>query len=329
MRLPRGLAQFPTLHSYGATGGHPVADKSYPEIAWLGRSTYCNPYFGFRLALPRDLKAEPMHLPVQPSGRHMLLALHLQHLDRSADLFLSAFQDGAEDSARRAAKSRIQQARSAGLSASGPHKLNQHQRTFFRIHILSRTGDPGDESSYYFTQRGYVLHAAVFSEDETLDAAVGSAIERLRFFGPAPSACMPTAAPAASVSAYPPSMAAPASVTASAAPPGVPAALSPLMQRRVCIRPALPTQLVESLLREQPKTPCLAANSPAESFLIPHSDFVSPSHRTGIRCRSMSPIGLPNSCAIPPWTMKLPTVAALSSELAPESSLPLPIRKPS
>ena len=220
----------PLSHRYGTSASPQLADAGYyPEVAWLGQSTYCNPYFGFRLVLPRELKPEPIYLSVQPSGRHMLLALHLHRLDRSADLFLSAFEDSSADSARRAAKSRMQQAHSAGLSGSGPHKLNLHQRPFFRLHILN-TSDPGDESSYYFTQRGYVLHAAIFSPQESLAAAISSAIEHLEFFDPDPDACTSATDASATGSAALPQ----ASATGSAALPQASATGSAAL-------PAMPT----------------------------------------------------------------------------------------
>ena len=67
--------------------------QPYPEVAWLAPSSYCNPYFGFRLTLPPELKSEPIFLPVESNRHHMLLALRLWRLDRYADLLISAFED--------------------------------------------------------------------------------------------------------------------------------------------------------------------------------------------------------------------------------------------
>ena len=253
---------------YRPTGAPAASVTPYPEVAWLGRSTYCNPYFGFRLALPRELKIELIYLPVQPDGRHMLLALHLSRLDRSANLFISAFEDGAQDPALLAAKARIQQARSNRLSASGPHKLKGHQQPLYRLRIANPMGESGDESSYFFTQRGYVVHAAVFSHEENLAAAIGSALERLEFFDPAPDACTPPPANdapshAASVAAYPPALAADAASLAESPATSATGSVTALDARvvdpkavaaapRLYYGPALPTGLVESLLREQP-----------------------------------------------------------------------------
>ncbi len=207
-----------------AQSASPPAPGSYPELAWLGRSSYCNPYFGLRFALPRELKPEPIDLPVQSNGRHMLLAQHLRRLDRSAQIFISAFEDPSEDAARLAARAHLRQARAASVSASGPHALSAHRHPLYRLHSLSATNELGGETSYFFTLRGYVLHVAIFSQDDTLAAAIGSSIERLEFFDPAPSACAPSAAGRQPPEALP----------------------------RLHYGPALPTALVESTLRERP-----------------------------------------------------------------------------
>lgn len=194
-----------------------AAPPQYPEVAWLGPSSYCNPFLGLRLALPAGLKAERIHLPVQPPGRHMLLALHLTRLDRSADLFISAFEDSAAEPAGLAAKARIQQLRHAGLTTSGPSKLSIHEHTFYRIRVDGEMRSSGDESSYYLSQRGYVLRLAVFSHEHDLSAALDSAIEHLDFTESESVAC-----PSAS------------------------------QDERIFYGPSLPTDLVESTIREIP-----------------------------------------------------------------------------
>jgi hypothetical protein len=171
----------------------PASPAEYPEVAWLGRSTYCNPYLGFAFALPAELKQEPIYLPVQPKGRHMLLALHLQRLDRVADVLVSAFEDSSEKPAHLAAQSRIQQAHRAGLISNGPHAIPVHGREFYRLHIASDGPGPGNESSYFFVQRGYVVHIAIFSHDHDLATLLESSMEHLELFEPG-SACASPAA---------------------------------------------------------------------------------------------------------------------------------------
>ncbi len=178
------------------------APSVYPEVAYLSRSSYCNPYFGFRLTLPAGFKSEPIYLPVQPHGRHMLLALRLQRLERSAEVFISAFEDATPDPAHLAAKARVQQAREGGLSTSGPSKLSLHDHDIYRLQIVGDTQGPGDESSFYFTFPGHVLHAAIFSHDRELAAPIESAVEHLEFLPPGDRPCSaPVALQADAISA--------------------------------------------------------------------------------------------------------------------------------
>jgi hypothetical protein len=204
--------------------------QQYPEVAWLAPSNYCNPYFGFRLQLRPELKSAPLHLPVQPPGRHLLLALHIERLDRSADLFIAAFEDSSENPARLAARARVQQARHAGLLVTGPNSLALHEHQLYRIHIAAGADGRGDESSYYFVRRGYVLHIAIFSHAADLAASLAVAFEHLEFIEPGEAACT-LAAPAAIAAAQP-------------APPPA----------RLYYGPALPTGLVEATLRSSPGT---------------------------------------------------------------------------
>jgi hypothetical protein len=234
----------------------------YPEVAWVSRSSYCNPYFGLRFSLPRELKTEAVALPVSGGSgmsseadsieRHMLLALHVRRLDRDADLFISATsvagpltsQDATEDAARIAARQHLQQARASGLGTSGPNALSVHQHAIYRLHVLSLTGenppalrsaaisapaaDLGNESSYFLSIQGYVLHVAIFSHDDSLAQAIGSSIEHLELPGPGLLACQ--------------------------SPDDHGGDLKPNADElpHLYYGPALPTALVESTLRAQP-----------------------------------------------------------------------------
>jgi hypothetical protein len=222
----------------GAVAQSSSLPPQYPEIARLGRSTYCNPYFGFRFTIPEGFKSEPVYLPVQPHGRHVLLAMHLQRLDRSAEVFISAFEDRSENSARLAARARIRQAHQGGLNTSGPSTVSVHEHNLYRLRIAAETNSLGDESSYYFVLRGYVVHVAIFTHERDLANALESAVERLEFVEPGDSACT-AAAPVAPAFTHRPDP-------------------EPTL---LYYGPALPTDLVESTLR----------NSPADS--IPDGHF--------------------------------------------------------
>jgi len=226
------LCVSPTVASCSARSGEGASQK-YPELARLGISSYCTPYFGFRLTLPGGFKPERIHLPVQPPGRHMLLALHLQRLDRSADLFISAFEDNSKDPAQLAAKVRVQQARHGDLIATGPNKVSIHGRAFHRLHIVG-DAKAGDETSFYFDQRGYVVHFAVFSHEPDLASAVAASIERLEFFEPGASC------PAAASS-----------------------------DERVFYGPALPTDLVDATIRANPGTAIPSGEFAGRTFHSP------------------------------------------------------------
>ncbi len=211
-----------------------TASPQYPELARLGPSSYCNPFFGFRLALPAGLKTERIHFPVQPSGRHMLLALRLTRLDRTVEFFITAFEDSTKDPAALAAKVRVQQIRSGGLPATGPSKLSIHGHIFYRIHVIDDMRLSGDETSYYLNERGYVLRVAIFSHDHELSAAVESAVEHLKFAEPADAAC----------------------------------AASP-NEERTFYGPALPTELVESTIFAMPGTSIPPGEFSGRSFNAP------------------------------------------------------------
>ena len=212
--------------------------QPYPEVAWLAPSSYCNPYFGFRLTLPPELKSEPIFLPVEATNRrHMLLALRLWRLDRSADLFISAFEDGSENPAHLAAKVRMRMARDAGLLTTGPRELSVADHKFYRLSIFNDAPGPGNESSYFLAMRGSVLQIAIFSHADDLAASLKAALEHLEFLKPEQAAC--TSAPARAPDAIA------SGVTTNAAPPAPRPA-------RLYYGPALPTALVESTLRASP-----------------------------------------------------------------------------
>ena len=220
------------------------APPQYPEVAWLGPSSYCNPFFGFRLALPSEFKSDKIYLPVQqPQGGHVLLALYLQRLGRSAQLFVSAFQDSSENPAHLAAKARVKQAQHAGLNASGPREVSIHEHKFSRLDII---GDPqgiGVERSFYFAAHGYVIHFAIFSHQQELAGAVESAIlQRIQFADSAADSCAATPALASS----PAAVAADLSSAPTASVPN--AAADP----HTIYGPALPTALVDETLRQSP-----------------------------------------------------------------------------
>jgi hypothetical protein len=229
------VAIFFCIVSRGAQAQAPLPLPQYPEVAYLARSSYCNPYFGFRFNFPAGFKSESIFLPVQPHDRHILLAMHLQRLDRAAEVYISAFHDNSENPARLAAKVRAQQAHKIGLDAFGPNSVSVHGHDFYRLHIL---GDPraigvSNESSFFLLLRGYVVHIAIFSHEKDLAAPIESAIEHLEFVEPGESACTVAPLPAAM-----------ASPEASAQPAPEPA--------HIYYGPALPTDLVESTLRDAP-----------------------------------------------------------------------------
>jgi hypothetical protein len=238
----------------GALAQSADAPPQYPEVAWLGRSTYCNPYFGFQFRLPAELKPEPIYLAVQPHGRHMLFAMHLQRLDRSADVFVSAFEDSSEKPAHLAAKARVQQAHRGGLNFTGPHHISVHGHEFYRLRITGDVPGPGNESSYYFALRGYVLHFAIITTEHDLAAGLESAMEHLELFEPGHDACTsPALAPA------PAAMASPLHAEPALA--------------RLYYGPALPTDLVESTLRDFPGDSIPSGEFSHQTFTAPALGF--------------------------------------------------------
>lgn len=178
----------------------------------------------------------------------MLFATRLQRLDRSADLLMSAFEDNSEKPAHLAAKARVQQAHQGRLASSTPHLFSVHGHEFYRIRITGDVPGFGNESSYYFALRGYVIHIAIITPEHDLAAGLESALEHLEFFEPGESACT-TTDPAPSAMASP--------------------SHAELAPARRYYGPALPTDLVESTLLEAP------GNSiPSGEFS--HKTFTSP-----------------------------------------------------
>jgi hypothetical protein len=192
--------------------------------------------------LPPELKSEPIFLPVESNRRHMLLGLRLRRLDRSADLFISAFQYNSENPAHMAANIRVQQARDSGFVTIGPHAFSVHDHKLYRLKIINDTAGPGNESSYFLALRGYVLQVAIFSHADDLATSLRAALEHLEFVKPDESACTWTA---------------PRAALGAAALASAPDAIAPAAQpapdpARLYYGPALPTGLVESTLRASP-----------------------------------------------------------------------------
>jgi hypothetical protein len=156
----------------------------YPEVARLGASSYCNSFFGFRMPMPAEMRIGRYHLPVQPPGKHLLLALNFSRLDRAADLYVSAFEDASPDAAHLAARARLQQFRRLGMNASAPPSVMIAGRESFRVR---KEGDAatGDESSYYLAVHGWVLHFEIRSQPHGLESDIAAAVEHLSFFDPA------------------------------------------------------------------------------------------------------------------------------------------------
>jgi hypothetical protein len=244
LRLPGGSLLFLTLAALFfcsfARAQSPLP-PSYPEVARLGPSSYCNPYFGFRLSLPAELRSETMHMPVQQRDHHILLAWHLIKLDRSADVLISAFNDRSIDPVRRAAKARINEAHKHGLRASGPGTLRVNERELLTVHVVDAAiGGPGSESSFYFQSTGYLIHIAVLSHEPELIAALEKAIGHMDFMEPGEEACR-VSAPAAMANSS--------------------VALTSPSAERIYYGPALPTDLVDATLQQS-----LGESVPAGQF---------------------------------------------------------------
>jgi hypothetical protein len=210
----------------------------YPEVGRLGHSSYCSPFFGFRLQWPGEFKSDPIYLPVQPHDQHMLLALHLHRLDRTGELFISAFEGNAKavEPARKAAKEHIQEAHKQGRHATGPGTLRLDDRELLTVHINSDVSGPGSESSFFFFDGGYVLHIAIFSHEPELISAIEKSVAHMDFMEPGGEACR-VSVPAAMAKAAPPSSAAAGQLTG---PP----------PERLYYGPALPTELVDATLQQ-------------------------------------------------------------------------------
>jgi hypothetical protein len=238
LRRPSLFAQIVLIVTFLAASSLLLAAQTaalsqYPELARLGPSSYCNPFFGFRLAFPAELKAERIHLPVQPSGSHMLLALHLTRLDRPVEFFITAFEDSTNDPAALAAKARAHSL-PRDMRVFGPAKVSAHGHTLYRIHILDNSLASAGETSYYLSERGYVIRLAVFSHDYEMSKAVESAVEHLKFAEPTEAAC------AASSN-----------------------------EERIFYGPALPTELVESTILAMPGASVPPGEFSGRSFNAP------------------------------------------------------------
>ncbi len=225
----------------------------YPEVAWLGQSSYCNPYFGIRLTLPSEFKSGPLYLPVQPLEHHMLLAQRFQRLDSTADLLISAMQNGSgdPDPALLAAKARVLDAHRQGLFTHGPKELSIQQHKLYSVRIANLAG--GQETSYYLTLRGYIVHIAVLSQEPNLLARLNSAVEHLEFLDTEQSACT-AATPTVMPPATPAAMAAPPTASSIAPQPASSSASQPAAPEpaQLYYGPALPTALVAATVSQSP-----------------------------------------------------------------------------
>jgi hypothetical protein len=161
----------------------------YPEIARLGPSSYCNPYFGFRVHFPSEYRAERIHLPVQPHGRHVLLALHIERLYHEAELIVAATEDGKEDAAERAAKMHSREAHDHRKIPSGPHGTEIGGKKLYRVRVSEDGLEAAGEDSYFMEERGNVLHFAIYSHDPELSSALASLIHHMEFFEPGAEGC--------------------------------------------------------------------------------------------------------------------------------------------
>jgi hypothetical protein len=166
----------------------------YPEIARLGSSSYCNPFFGFRMAMPSEMRLARYHLPVQPPGKHLLLAVSLSRLDRAADFYISAFEDRSPEAAHMAARVRLRQLYRAGANATAPAPLLIAGHKLFRVHAEGDAAT-GDESSYYLDARGWVVRFEIHAQQHGLEPDIAAAIEHLSFFDPAAPAAECTSDP--------------------------------------------------------------------------------------------------------------------------------------
>jgi hypothetical protein len=237
----------------GRLHGQSMVPPRYPEIGRLGLSSYCNPYFGFRLRLPREMKGSTLHLPVEASERHMLLALRVARLDRTGSLYISAVRDPSAEPLRHAARERVQLARQEGLSATGPGVLKIGQRELLTVHVQNPKSDaPGDESSVFFLARDYVIQASAVSHDPPVLAALEKVLQHIEFMEPGEDSCR-EAPPLAATRP-----------DATAAPP---LATPPL--ERLYWGPALPTELVEETLKHSLGQSVPAGELAAGSFLDP------------------------------------------------------------
>jgi hypothetical protein len=160
----------------------------------------------------------------------MLLAIHLQKIDRTADVLISAFEDNLAESASVAAKARVLQAREGGLRTNAPREISVREHKMYRLRIASDAIEPGDESSYYFSSHGFVVHIAVFTHEPTLAASIESAIEHLEFLESEQPAC---------------TVDAPVAIAGANSP-------TPSSPPRLYYGPALPTDLVDAAVRQSP-----------------------------------------------------------------------------
>lgn len=216
----------------GAAGMAQSAElPHYPEIGRLGRSSYCNPFFGFRLTLSPELKAEPLHLPIPPAGEHLLLAMKVSRLDRDATLNISAEArpqpiEALQQPAKMAARDLIQQARKDHRSTQGPGTIVAGQQYFYSVRVDQRGDGPGPENDLFFYVSQHVVRVAITSHDAKLADDLSKAVQHMQFVDPAADACQIVL-------------------------PGAMASNSPAFER-LYYGPALPAELVDETLKHSP-----------------------------------------------------------------------------
>lgn len=154
----------------------------YPEIGRLQEGSYCNPFFGFRISLPLGLKLRRLHLPVQPASRHMLLALRYSHLDRPAEMYVTAFPDATPGAARLAAAAHRQELQQKGASGGELSEITVGGRMLQRLRAAINARD-GNELNFYLESRGWVVRFEIHTLDRELEAALAAQVDRVEFAG--------------------------------------------------------------------------------------------------------------------------------------------------
>ena len=159
----------------------------YPEVGRLGEAAYCNPFFGFRLPLPAEMKMRRLHLPVQPAGRHVLLALRYSRLDRPAEFFISAFPDATPQAAKLAAAVHRQELSKVAPSSPELREVSLAGHSVQRLRAALNARD-GNELDFYFETRGWVVRLEIHTLDREMEDALAAQVAKLSFFADASDA---------------------------------------------------------------------------------------------------------------------------------------------